>query len=86
MTVQEQIQGDLPQQPLGILDPSQLPKDASALTITGRSFTKAAQQLQTLQQRRREVLKQYEETQKELAPIIEELWRIHAMIDTVVVS
>jgi hypothetical protein len=84
MTVQEQIQADIPQQPVGILDPTQLPRNASALTSTGRTFTKAAQQLQTLQARRKQVLAQYEEQQKQLAPIIEELWRIHAMIDTVV--
>ena len=84
MTVQEQIQEELPQKPIAILDPTQLPKGASALTSTGRTFTKAAQQLQTLQSRRRQILAQYEEKQKELAPIIEELWRIHAMIDTVV--
>ena len=64
MTVQEQLQEELPQQPIGILNPSQLPKNASALTSTGRTFTKAAQQLQTLQSRRRQVLAQYEEKQK----------------------
>ena len=84
MTVQEQIQADLPQKPIAILDPTQLPAGASALTSTGRTFTKAAQQLQTLQARRKQVLAQYQEKQKELAPIVEELWRIHAMIDTVV--
>lgn len=84
MTVQEQIQADLPQKPLAILDPTQLPKGASALTVTGRTFTKAAEQLKTLQARRKQVLSQYEEKQKQLAPIVEELWRIHAMIDTVV--
>ena len=84
MTVQEQIQADLPQKPIAILDPTQLPRNASALTSTGRTFTKAAEQLKTLQARRKQVLGQYEEKQKQLAPIVEELWRIHAMIDTVV--
>lgn len=84
MTVEEQIAQEIPQQPIGILNPSELPHNASALTCTGRTFSKAAEHLRTLQARRREVLKQYEEKQKELAPIIEELWRVHALVDTVV--
>lgn len=83
MSTQQEIQ-DLPQQPIGILDPTKLPPNAAALTHKGETFTRIAKKLQTAQARRRQVLQQYEEKQKELAPIIEELYRIHAMIDTLI--
>lgn len=83
-TVQEQMDQEMPQKPVGVLDVMNLPPGAAALTCTGRTYKKAAMHLHTLQVRRVEVLKQYQEKLKEMAPIIEELTRCHAGIDDII--
>lgn len=83
-TVQEEIQKEMPATPIGVLDIMNLPPGAAALTCTGRTYKKAAEHLHTLQIRRVQVLRQYEEKLKEMAPIIEELTRCHASIDDII--
>jgi hypothetical protein len=87
MTVEEQMQEDLPQQPIAVLNPGLLPKDSVALTRNGRSFTKAAKSLQDFQDRRRKLLADYDQLLKtQLNPLIEELGKCHAMIDEIILE
>ena len=83
-TVQEQLDQEMPQKPIGVLDIMNLPEGAAALTCTGRTYKKAAAQLLTFQQRRAVVLRQYEEKLQEMNPIIEELVRCHSTIDEII--
>jgi hypothetical protein len=83
-TVQEQLDQEMPQKPVGVLDIMNLPPGAAALTCTGRTYKKAAEHLFTLQQRRVVVLRQYEAQLKEMAPIVEELIRCHSTIDDII--
>jgi len=83
-TVQEQLDQEMPQKPIGVLDIMNLPEGAAALTCTGRTYKKAAAQLLTFQQRRVIVLRQYEEKLQEMAPIVEELIRCHTTIDEII--
>jgi hypothetical protein len=83
-TVQDQLDQEMPQTPVGVLDILHLPPGAAALTCTGRTYTKAAQHLHTLQSRRAQVLKQYQDKLSEMNPIIEELVRCHTGIDDII--
>ncbi len=83
MTVQEQIEKDLPPLPIDVLN---VPKDSQALTRAGRSYSKAAIELHNLQKRRGEVLKEYEERMKTVAPTIQELVVLHDRINQIIME
>jgi len=83
-TVQDQLDQEMPQKPVGVLDIMNLPPGAAALTCTGRTYKRAAEHLFTLQNRRAQVLRQYQDKLSEMNPIIEELVRCHQGIDDII--
>ncbi len=83
MTVQEQIQKDLPPLPIDVLN---VPKDSQALTRAGRSYSKAAIELHNLQKRRGDLMKEYNERAAVLAPTIQEIVVLHDRINQIVME
>lgn len=70
--------------PAGILDLTNLPEGARAMTRAGRPFNRAAEELHRHLARRIEVLQAYEQQMQKLNPIWEELVRSHARIDQII--
>ena len=87
MTVAEEIQQDAPLEKMGtladIIDQSKI-DGAVALTVTGRPYHKAAQELRTMTQRRLEVLNEYTVLAKSTAASLQELVVVHNRIDEVI--
>lgn len=83
----EEALNEMPEQikPVGVLDPTALPKGSTALTQNGRSFTKAAIHLAELQKRRQQLLKEYRELQEtKLNALIQEIAMNHVAIDEII--
>ncbi len=78
-----EVKQELPPLPIDVLN---VPKDSQALTRAGRSYSKAAIELHNLQKRRGEVLKEYEERMKTVAPTIQELVVLHDRINQIVME
>lgn len=83
MTVEEQIQQELPPLPIDVLN---VPKDAQALTKSGRSYSKAAIELHNLQKRRGDLMKEYNERAQALAPTLQEIVVLHDRINQIVME
>ena len=83
MTVQEQIEKDLPPLPIDVLN---VPKDSQALTRAGRSYSKAAIELHNMQKRRGDLMKEYNERAAALAPTIQEIVVLHDRINQIVME
>ena len=83
MTVQEQIEKDLPPLPIDVLN---VPKDSQALTRAGRSYSKAAIELHNMQKRRAELFKEYEERMAKVAPTIQEIVVLHDRINQIIME
>ena len=67
-----------------IIDQSKIDAGAVALTVTGRPYHKAAQELRTITQRRLEVLNEYTVLAKSTAASLQELVVVHNRIDEVI--
>lgn len=70
--------------PAGVLDLTNLPEGARAMTRAGRPFNKAAEELHRHLARRIQVLTEYEIQMQKLTPIWEELVRSHTRIDQII--
>jgi sulfur carrier protein ThiS len=87
-TVQEEIQKDLPIERAGtvqdLIDPDKIAQGAVALTVDGRPYHKAAQELETMTKRRREVLAEYTALMRATHASLEELVMCHNRIDAII--
>ncbi len=83
MTVQEQMDQELPPLPIDVLN---VPKDAQALTKAGRTYSKAAIELHNMQKRRAELFREYEERMKVVAPTIQEIVVLHDRINQIIIE
>ena len=87
-TVEEEIQKDLPIERAGtvqdLIDPEKIAQGAVALTIEGRPYHKAAQELETMTKRRIEVLYEYTTLVKSTHASLQELSVCHNRIDQII--
>jgi hypothetical protein len=87
MTVEQEIAQDAPIEITGtladIIDQKKI-DGAVALTVDGRPYHKAAQELRTMTQRRIEVLKEYTILARSTQASLEELVMCHTRIDQII--
>ena len=87
MTVEEEIAQDRITQ-IGtvqdIISQEKIAEGATALTVTGRPYSHAAKELETMTARRALVIKEYEEKVKATHAALQELSKLHTRIDQIV--
>lgn len=70
---------------LDLKNPQKLPEGSVALTVEGKTFTKAAELLLDYQKRRRALMQEYQEiVSTKLNPLLEDIARCHIQIDAII--